>query len=118
MSEIDIRGTYVYRSLINNQDVKTDFKDLEFGRGTMNVTQKDSSIDGTFDMGGGYKMTLEGTVFLCDKNSYLRMTGKGVPGTLTDKWVYDYFGIIIPVWPKALAQKPTIIGSVIRSVDH
>jgi hypothetical protein len=118
MSEINISGTYVYRSLINNQDVQTDFNDLEFGRGTMNITQKDSSINGTFDMGGGYKMTLEGTLYSNDKNSYLRMTGYGVPGTITDKWVYDYFGIIIPVWPKAVAQVPTIMGSVIRSVDH
>jgi hypothetical protein len=46
------------------------------------------------------------------------MTGYGVPGTATDKWIYDYFGMIDPVWPNAVAQIPTITGSVIRTVDH
>jgi hypothetical protein len=118
MSEVNISGSYVYRSLLNNKDVQTDFNDLEFGRGTMSFTQTDGAIKGTFDMGPGYKMTMEGTVSSTDKYSFLRMTGYGVPGTATDKWIYDYFGMIDPIWPDAVAQIPTITGSVIRTVDH
>lgn len=118
MSEVNISGSYVYRSLVNNKDVQTDFNDLEFGRGIMSLTQTDAAVKGTFDMGPGYKMTIEGTVSSTGKYSFLRMTGYGVPGTPTDKWIYDYFGMIDPVWPNAVAQIPTVTGSVIRTVDH
>jgi hypothetical protein len=118
MSDINISGTYVYRSLQNDRNVQTNFDDLEFGRGTMNITQADGIIKGTFDMGSGYKMTLDGTIDSAGKRSFLRMTGYGLPGSPTDKWVYDYLGIIVPPWPKAVGQIPTITGSVIRSVDH
>jgi|SRR5215217_7118606 len=118
MSEINISGTYVYRSLMNDQEVQTDFDNLEFGRGTMRIEQTKDIVKGTFDMGGGYTMTLEGTVSSNDIYSYLRMTGYGTPGTVTDGWVYDYLGMIVPVWLNAVAQIPAITGSVIRSVDH
>ena len=118
MSEVNISGSYVYRSLVNNKNIQADFNDLEFGRGIMSFTQTDGDVKGTFDMGVGYKMTMEGTVYSADKHSFLRMTGKGRPGTATDKWIYDYFGMIDPLWPVAVAQIPTITGSVIRTVDH
>lgn len=118
MSEINIGGTYVYRSLINNKSVQSDFNDLEFGRGMMHLVQTDSSITGTFMMGPGYEMTMEGTVSSVNNHSFLRMTGYGIPDTATDKWIYDYFGMIDPVWPDAVAQIPTITGTVIRTVDH
>ena len=31
----------------------------------------------------------------------------------TNKWIYDYFGMIDPIWSIAVAQIPTITGSVI-----
>lgn len=118
METVNISGTYVYRSLQNNQDVQTDFNDLEFGRGVMVITQSGAMIQGTFDMGGDYKMTLEGSVLTDDSYSYLKMTAYGIPNTATDNWVYDYFGLIVPMWPNGVAQIPTITGSVIRTVDH
>lgn len=114
----NVSGTYVYRSLRNEEDVQVNFEDLEFGRGTMSIAQAGEIVKGTFDMGGGYEMTLEGTAELKDGYLYLRMTGYGVPGTVTDKWIYDYFGMAAPIWPNAVAQVPTVTGSVIRTVDH
>ncbi|QMW05430.1 hypothetical protein [Spirosoma foliorum] len=118
MNKKNISGIYLYRSLINNKVLQTEFNELEFGRGIMTISDADGTIKGTFNMGEGYEMTLKGTIFSEDKNSFLRMTGNGIPGTATDKWVYDYVGLIDPIWPNAVAQTPTITGSVIRSVDH
>lgn len=118
MDKPTISGIYVYRSLRNDQSVATNFEELEFGRGTMDLIDEEGIVKGTFDMGGDYQMTLEGTVESDDTHSYLRMTGYGVPGTVTDKWIYDYYGMIVPVWPKAVKQVPAITGSVIRTVDH
>jgi hypothetical protein len=55
MSDANISGNYVYRTLINNQNVQTDFNNLKFGRGAMNIIQTGNAVKGTFDMGGGYK---------------------------------------------------------------
>jgi hypothetical protein len=118
MSDTNISGSYIYRSLLNDKSVQTEFSDLEFGRGVMNITHADGVVKGTFSMGEGFEMTMEGTVFTTDKKSYLKMTGYGVPGTATDKWVYDYVGLVVPVWPNAVKQVSTITGSVIRTADH
>lgn len=118
MSDINISGSYIYRSLLNDKNIQTEFGDLEFGRGVMELSQVDGNVKGTFSMGPGFQMRMEGTVYTSDKNSYLRMTGYGEPGTATENWVYDYFGLILPVWPNAVKQVPTITGSVIRTVDH
>lgn len=118
MSKTNISGVYIYRSLRNDQNVNTNFDDLEFGRGTMDLIQQDDIIKGTFDMGEGYKMTMEGTVHSDNTHSFLRMTGYGIPDTVTDKWIYDYYGMIVPDWPEAVKQIPAITGSVIRTVDH
>lgn len=118
MDKINISGIYVYRSLSNDQNINTNFDELEFGRGTMELIQQNDIVKGTFDMGEEYKMTLEGTVHSDNTQSYLRMTGYGLPGTVTDKWIYDYYGMIVPTWPKAVKQIPTITGSIIRTVDH
>ncbi|GIQ61310.1 hypothetical protein Flavo103_44450 [Flavobacterium collinsii] len=118
MNKINISGIYIYRSLRNDQNVNTNFDDLEFGRGTMDLTQQDNIVKGIFDTGGGYKMTMEGTVESDDIHSYLRMTGYDLHGTVTDKWIYDYHGMIVPSWSNAVKQIPAITGSVIRTVDH
>lgn len=118
MDKINISGIYIYRSLRNDQSIATNFDELEFGRGTMDLIDKDGVVKGIFDMGGDYQMTLEGTVESDDTHSYLRMTAYGIPGTVTDKWIYDYYGMIVPVWPEAVKQVPAITGSVIRTVDH
>lgn len=118
MDNVNISGNYIYRSLLNDKDIQTEFNSLEFGRGVMEISQTGGVIKGTFDMGEGYQMSIEGTVYTSNVNSYLRMTGYGKPGTATENWVYDYFSLIVPVWPNAIMQIPTITGSVIRTADH
>ncbi len=118
MSVVNINGSYCYRSLLNDKNIGTEFNDLEFGRGIMHLIQQENSIEGTFDMGPGYQMSLKGAIQADGQNYYLKMTGYGIAGTATDKWVYDYFGLIVPVWPDAVSQVPTITGTVIRTVAH
>lgn len=118
MSDVNISGSYCYRSLLNDKNIETEFNDLEFSRGIMSVTQENGAVTETFDMGPEYQMSLEGTVQTMDQKVYLKMKEYGIPGTATDKWVYDYLGLIVPIWPNAISQVPTITGTVIRSVAH
>lgn len=43
-------GTWTYRSLLNDPDVTTDFDQLEFGRGTLAITEISAdALAGTID---------------------------------------------------------------------
>ena len=44
MSTNPFTGTWTYRSLLNDPDVNTDFGKLEFGRGTLVITETDPVI--------------------------------------------------------------------------
>lgn len=77
----------------------------------MNITQENGTVKGMFDMGHDYQMRLEATVQTEGLNSFIKMTGYGIPGTETDNWVYDYLGLFLPIWPEAVSQVPTIVDS-------
>src|SRR6476620_4819103 len=115
----NINGQFVYRSLLNNPSVGEDFSNLRLGAGIMKFVQNEQGgITGSFEMGGGLNMNLEGSVYADGKGYFLRLTAKGISNTATNGWMYDYIGTITPEWPKGTRQLQTITGSVIRTVDH
>ena len=119
-------GKWTYRSYHNRsalveQDEKLALS-LIFGEGIFSFdnTADLKVIKGTFDMGGGYLLDLEGTV---KWQTYVAPTifeisGKGRAGTPTDGWHYDYVGYLAWEWPDGLAQVPAIVGTVIRTKPH
>jgi hypothetical protein len=48
----------------------------------------------------------------------IRFRGTGDATTSAKGWVYDYVGYLVPDWPSGLDQRPAIVGSVTRAVDH
>ncbi len=115
----NISGHFVYRSLLNNTSIDEDFSKLKLGAGLMTFVQNEQGyITGDFDMGGGYVMKLEGSVYADGKEFILRLTANGITNTPTSGWIYDYIGSITPKWPKGINQLQTITGTVIRTVDH
>lgn len=119
MSLPNISGHFVYRSLHNNTFIGEDFLKLKFGEGLMTINQEPSgNFAGDFDMGGDYKMSLEGIISSVGNKTHFRMTGKGIPNTATEGWVYAYDGFLVSEWPNGINQLQTIIGSVIRTIEH
>lgn len=119
MNVQNISGSYVYRSLLNSPYLGEDFYKLKFGEGLMTITQKENGdFTGDFDMGNNYLMTLEGTVYEDGTNTNFKMRAIGVDTTPTKGWIYDYQGIVVPDWPNGVDQILTVVGSVIRVVDH
>lgn len=115
----NISGQFVYRSLLNNTSISEDFSNLRLGAGIMKFVQNEQGgISGTFEMGSGLNMNLEGSVYADGKACFLRLTAKGIANTATNGWIYDYVGTITPEWPNGVRQLQTITGSVIRTVDH
>ncbi|MGH2666333.1 hypothetical protein [Flavobacterium sp.] len=119
MSLPNINGNFVYRSLLNSTFIGEDFLKLKFGEGLMTLTQKgDGDFTGNFDMGDNYLMTLEGTIYEDGNTTGFKMRAIGVDTSPTKGWIYDYQGIVVPDWPNGINQLLTVVGSVIRVVDH
>lgn len=119
MKTENIAGQYVYRSLHNNQNLGEDFSKLRFGEGIISLTQTDeSNVSGELDMGGDYKLILNGIVEGFDNHVALYMKGEGLGNTPTEGWIYEYSGYVAYSWPNGIDQIKTITGTVVRSADH
>lgn len=117
---------WTYRSYHNRPEVIVDQDaalalSLIFGEGVFTFENTDLKVlKGTFDMGGGFLLDLEGTVRWQTYVSpaIFEFTGKGRPGTPTDGWQYDYVGYLAWQWPDGIGQVPAIVGTVLRTKPH
>jgi hypothetical protein len=111
-------GKWTYRSLLNEPDVKQPFDKLEFGVGTLNITEHSLAVLGGSIGGPGWQLSLHGSSFGYGSPMQVRFQGKGVVGG--EEWVYDYIGWLVPAWPNSdlKLQHTAIIGSVVRTALH
>jgi hypothetical protein len=117
MADNPFVGTWTYRSLLNDQDVNTDFKALEFGRGTIVIDDAASTLlTGTIG-GPGWSLNLRGSRGY-GSPAQVRFQGKGLVSG--EEWIYDYIGWLVPVWPNStdLLDGTAIVGSVTRTIPH
>ena len=117
MSDNPFVGTWTYRSLLNDPDVNTNFDQLEFGRGTLVITAPSSDTLGGTIGGPGWSLDLHGAIGYGSPGQ-VRFQGSGLVNG--EKWVYDYIGWLVPVWPNSNAQlqRAAIVGSVVRTIPH
>jgi hypothetical protein len=116
-----LKGRWVYRSLLNRKARRTSFNDLEFGRGIIEFKKikGDQILDSSLDMGDNYILTLKGEITRDECGTVsLKWRGKGIHGSPTEGWVYDYKAYLAPTWRKATDKIIVLIGSVIRTVAH
>lgn len=108
-------GSWTYRSLLNDPDVNTDFQNLEFGRGTIEITEAPMQIlQGTIG-GPGWSLALKGSR---EYGTPMRVRFQGVGMVGGEEWIYDYEGYLVSHWPNGVQQQPAIVGSVIRTIPH
>jgi hypothetical protein len=118
-------GKWTYRSYHNrtgivDQDAALALS-LIFGEGVITVENTDlKTFKGSFDMGGGYVLDMEGSVRWQTYVSptIFEISGKGRAGTPTEGWQYDYVGYLTWEWPNGIGQVPAIVGTVIRTKPH
>jgi hypothetical protein len=117
-------GKWTYRSFINTVDpVSGDPQkalNLIFGEGIFTFAVAGTSLTGTFDMGGGYVLDLDGKVRAAEGDAPLtvEIAGRGRTNTPTAGWEYDYRGYLAYHWPNGVDQGAALVGSVIRAVAH
>src|ERR1044072_7236358 len=115
MSDNPFVGSWTYRSLLNEPDVSTDFKDLEFGRGTIVIKPAPMQLlTGTIG-GAGWSLVAKGGGAYGNPMS-VRFQGKGIIGG--EEWIYDYEGWLVPAWPNGVQQVPAMGGSIVRTIPH
>jgi hypothetical protein len=110
-----IAGDWAYKSYLNTADQPI------FGAGIFTfATPLSTALHGTFDMGSGLVLDLQGTIRAAAQNCPLtvEIVGTGRAGTPTAGWEYDYHGYMAYPWPNGVNQVPALVGSVIRAKPH
>ena len=108
-------GRWTYRSFLNDPDLSKEFNDLRFGAGLLELGEPDyGRLSGTLG-GEGWSLGLVGG-YTYGNPFTVRFQGSGEIGG--ERWIYDYVGYLVPIWPNGIDQIPAIVGSVIRTVPH
>ena len=108
-------GKWTYRSFLNDPDLSTQFNDLEFGLGTIEVVPAPmNEFRGTIG-GPGWQLQLKGSTTYGNPFT-VRFQGKGVVGG--EEWIYDYIGYVIRPWPNGVDQRMAMVGSIVRTIPH
>lgn len=110
-------GSWTYRSLLNDPDISVDFGNLKFGIGTLKIEAVSFDTLGGTIGGSDWSLNLHGS-FGYGSPMQVRFQGRGMIGV--EEWVYDYIGWLVPAWPNSNAQlqRPSIVGSIVRTVPH
>lgn len=110
-------GSWTYRSLLNEPDISVDFNKLQFGIGTLKIEAVSFDTLGGTIGGQGWSLDLHGS-FGYGSPMQVRFQGRGMIGV--EEWIYDYIGWLVPAWPNSNAQlqRPSIVGSIVRTVPH
>jgi hypothetical protein len=120
MKEISntLNGIWTYRSFENDPNIEHEPNDILFGQAIL--TLKEVSLNkfhGVLDMLAYGKLIIEGSSYHGYPMS-MTFRGIGIPDTQTAGWIYDYYAIYVPQWNNGINQRPALVGSVIRTVEH
>jgi hypothetical protein len=110
-----IAGIWAYRSYLNRADQPV------FGAGLLTFqAPTPTTLTGTFDMGSGLVLDLQGTIMPATGNGPLALEIRGIgrPNTDTDGWEYDYHAFEAFHWPNGIDQVQSLVGSVLRARPH
>ena len=108
-------GTWTYRSFLNDPDYATPFNDLEFGRANIRIDPAPMNEFKGLIYGPGWQLTLKGSLNYGNPFT-VRFQGTGLVGG--EEWIYDYIGYVTLPWPNGVNQRPTIVGSIVRTIPH
>jgi hypothetical protein len=118
-----LSGHWTYRSYRNVTNLVGDDQQaalgLIFGEGVFELRQSgDGQVEGGLGMEAGYALRITGSVGTDGNGTAFTLIGEGLDGTATAGWRYDYRGIVGYMWPDAVDQIPSMLGTVVRVKAH
>jgi hypothetical protein len=112
-----LAGSWTYRSLVNDPAPGVPFNDLAFAEAELVIDAfEPGGFAGRLVLGPDAEMTLSGASSFGNPFA-VRFQGRGASPGIED-FVYDYVGYLVPVWPNGVAQRPAIVGSIVRTEPH
>ena len=119
-----LAGKWTYRSFRNDShlvggDAQAALA-LIFGEGVFDLTQtEEGRLTGALGLGTGYALSLTGeTEGAAHGAVRFFLSGRGLDGTATAGWHYDYRGVLGYCWPEAKDQQLSLLGTVLRVTAH
>ena len=117
MSHNFFAGTWTYRSFHDKPEPVDSFEEIYFAQAELTLQDVGFNLlSGRLSFGDAY-LAMTGTVHHTDPPT-VRLRATGVEGAATAGWIYDYIGYLAPSWPEGDAQRPAIVGTVIRTAPH
>src|SRR5260221_12256017 len=106
-----LKGKWIYRSLVNDKNLKTPFANLQFGLGIIEFKKIAGGriLNASLDMGNNLILTIGGEISKEGRGTCLELGGSGVDGAPTDGWSYDYEAYLSAKWQKAIDKTPSLI---------
>ncbi|WP_414588465.1 hypothetical protein [Scytonema sp. PCC 10023] len=111
-------GTWTYRSFHNKPEEISDFNDIRLWQATLTLYEDGLNLLKGQIAAGEYTLNIYGAMTFEDGTPTIRLRAEGIKETATAGWVYNYSGILVPNWPDGDNQRPTIVGTVIRTLPH
>jgi hypothetical protein len=92
---------------------------LIFGEGVFELHQSDDGrVEGGLGMETGYALRITGSTETTGDGLGFALIGEGLDGTATAGWRYDYRGVVGYMWPNAVDQLPSLLGTVVQVKAH
>jgi len=118
-----LSGCWTYRSYCNLAKLVGDDQQaalaLIFAEGVFELQQSDDGrVEGGLGMENGYALRISGAFGTTENGPEFTLTGEGLDGTATAGWRYEYRGVVGYVWPNAVQQVPSLVGTVVRVNAH
>lgn len=108
-------GSWSYRSFRSNPDLSVPVDELLFGMGELELAVSSAGqVTGTLG-GEGWQLNLTGTATATNPAT-IRFQGSGT--IAGEEWAYDYLGYHVPTWDNGVAQRPAIVGTIVRTKAH
>ena len=118
-----LSGHWTYRSYRNltklvGEDPQAALAQI-FAEGVFELHQSDDGrVEGGLGMETGYALRITGSVGTTGNGLDFTLIGEGLDGTTTAGWRYDYRGVVGYMWPNAVDQVPSLVGTVVRVKAH
>src|SRR5258708_3093159 len=87
-----LKGKWIYRSLVNDKTLNTPFANLQFGLGIIEFKKIAGSriLNASLDMGNNLILTIGGEIAKEGGVTSLKWRGTGVGGSPTPRWVFHH----------------------------
>src|SRR5689334_10649281 len=118
MSANSFAGSWTYRSFYNKPEEVDDFNDIRLWQAVLTLEADGPDMIRGRLGAGGYDLEVRGSTSFDNGTATIKLRATGLTGTPTEGWIYDYTGILAPAWPEGDAQRPAIVGTVIRTLPH